>query len=190
MRLQQPHRHHGHMRVHCSQAGAIARPHSSSSVTERKGESWARQSRTQSLRRWPPLFFAREQFPPGNSGRGPTCFLFARAHAVPRYLAAAVASARFSVGPQADALEIRDLSDRRKNSLEAETRHPLLFCLKGERSWVGKSKQHSLLPLLLPSYVPGQSQPGNCRGSQELLEFAADVAAPPNHAAAHAPACL
>ena len=69
-------------------------------------------------------------------------------------------------------------------------RRPLFFCSKGERSWVGKSKQHSLLPLLLPSYAPGPSQPGNCRSSQESSAFVTDVAAPPNHARAHAPACI
>src|SRR6476646_4764641 len=70
------------------------------------------------------------------------------------------------------------------------SRRPLFFSSKGERSWVGKSKQHSLLPLLLPSYAPGPSQPGNCRSSQESSVFATDVAAPPNHARVHARACI
>jgi hypothetical protein len=69
-------------------------------------------------------------------------------------------------------------------------RRPVLFCSKGDQPWVGKAKQHSLRPLLLPSYAPGPSQPGNCRGKQESSAFAVDVAAPLNHAAARAPACI
>jgi hypothetical protein len=56
---------------------------------------------------------------------------------------------------------------------------------------MGKKIKTALSTALVVTVLcAGTSQPGNCRDSQELSAFAADVAAPPNHAGAHAPACI
>jgi len=53
-----------------------------------------------------------------------------------------------------------------------------------------KIKATLFAALVITVLCAGPSQPGNCRGSQELSAFAADIAAPPKHAVAHAPACI
>jgi hypothetical protein len=76
-------------------------------------ERWVRQSKTWFLREWPPLFFARELFQPGNYGRRPTCFQFAEARAAPQFIAAAPASAKSSLEPPVGASGIQGQSESR-----------------------------------------------------------------------------